>query len=190
VFRDVSFKGSRVLKPHCIQSSRVLVPASTSKSTLRRHGMAYVTDAVTLWRCLQQCVLTGLNWLRVHWRHQPWNGCIVALRPKQISLQNLDSEGHRISAVNLIDFVIYNVLSSLTEMNSCFIYQSLYLRGGSRICEEHVCQAATHFQWNILWRWRTNLPPSDWSRPYLEVPTGNWSFEYCFGVCTNTQELK
>jgi hypothetical protein len=29
--------------------------------------MAYVADAVTLWRCLQQCVLTGLNW-----RHQPW----------------------------------------------------------------------------------------------------------------------
>jgi hypothetical protein len=40
---------------HCIQSSRVLVPAGTSKSTLRRHGiqavtrvMAYVADAVTL----------------------------------------------------------------------------------------------------------------------------------------------
>jgi hypothetical protein len=37
------------------QSSRVLVPAGTSKSTLRRHGiqavtrvMAYVADAVTL----------------------------------------------------------------------------------------------------------------------------------------------
>jgi hypothetical protein len=50
---------------------------------LRHHGiqtvtrvMAYVADAVTLWRCLQQCVLTGLNWLRVHWRYQPWNGCI------------------------------------------------------------------------------------------------------------------
>jgi hypothetical protein len=40
-----------VLKPHCIQSSRVLVPASTSKSTSRRYGiqvMAYVTNAVTL----------------------------------------------------------------------------------------------------------------------------------------------
>jgi hypothetical protein len=43
------------LKPHCIQSSQVLVPAVTSKSTLRRHGiqavtrvMAYVADAVTL----------------------------------------------------------------------------------------------------------------------------------------------
>jgi hypothetical protein len=43
------------LKPHCIQSSRVLVPAITSKSTLRRHGiqavtrvMAYVANAVTL----------------------------------------------------------------------------------------------------------------------------------------------
>jgi hypothetical protein len=43
------------LKPHCIQSSRVLVPAGTSKSTLHRHGiqavtrvMAYVTNAVTL----------------------------------------------------------------------------------------------------------------------------------------------
>jgi hypothetical protein len=43
------------LKPHCIQSSRVLVPAGTSNSTLRRHGiqaetivMAYVTNAVTL----------------------------------------------------------------------------------------------------------------------------------------------
>jgi hypothetical protein len=41
------------LKPHCIQSSRVLVPAGTSKSTLRHHGiqavtsvMAYVADAV------------------------------------------------------------------------------------------------------------------------------------------------
>jgi hypothetical protein len=62
-----------LLKPHCIQSSRVLVPTGTSKSTLRRHG---IQAAVTLWRCLQQCVLTGLNWLRVHWRHQPWNGCI------------------------------------------------------------------------------------------------------------------
>jgi hypothetical protein len=45
-----------ILKPHCIQSSRVLVPrAGTSKSTLRRHGiqvvtrvLAYVADAVTL----------------------------------------------------------------------------------------------------------------------------------------------
>jgi hypothetical protein len=44
-----------LLKPHCIQSSRVLVPAGTSKSTLRRHCiqavtrvMAYVADAVTL----------------------------------------------------------------------------------------------------------------------------------------------
>jgi hypothetical protein len=43
------------LKPHYIQSSRVLVPAGTSKSTLRRHGiqavtrvMVYVADAVTL----------------------------------------------------------------------------------------------------------------------------------------------
>jgi hypothetical protein len=43
------------LKPHCIQSSRVLVPAGTSKSMLHRHGiqaitrvMAYVTNAVTL----------------------------------------------------------------------------------------------------------------------------------------------
>jgi hypothetical protein len=27
------------LKPHCIQSSQVLVPAGTSKSTLRRHGI-------------------------------------------------------------------------------------------------------------------------------------------------------
>jgi hypothetical protein len=43
------------LKPHCIQSSRVLVPAGTSKSMLRRHGiqavtrvMAYIANAVTL----------------------------------------------------------------------------------------------------------------------------------------------
>jgi hypothetical protein len=43
------------LKPHCIQSSRVLVPAGTRKPTLRRHGiqaitrdMVYVADAVTL----------------------------------------------------------------------------------------------------------------------------------------------
>jgi hypothetical protein len=54
------------LKPHCIQSSWVLVPAGTSKSTLRRHSiqavtMAYVADAVTLWHCLQQCVLAALN---------------------------------------------------------------------------------------------------------------------------------
>jgi hypothetical protein len=54
------------LKPHCIQSSRVVVPAGTSKSTLRRHGiqavtrvMAYIANAVTLWRCLQQCVLAA-----------------------------------------------------------------------------------------------------------------------------------
>jgi quinol monooxygenase YgiN len=72
-----------MLKPHCIQSSQVLVTAGTSKYMLRRHGiqavtrvMAYVTKAVTLWRCLQQCVLAALNQLRAHWRHQPWNGCI------------------------------------------------------------------------------------------------------------------
>jgi hypothetical protein len=28
-----------ILKPHCTQSSRVLVPADTSKSTLRRHDV-------------------------------------------------------------------------------------------------------------------------------------------------------
>jgi hypothetical protein len=44
------------LKPHCIQSSRVLVPAGTSKSTLRRQGIQAVTRvmAYTLlmqWRC-------------------------------------------------------------------------------------------------------------------------------------------
>jgi hypothetical protein len=56
------------LKPHCIQSSRVLVLAGTSKSMLRRHVfqaitrvMAYVNNAVTLWRFLQQCVLAALN---------------------------------------------------------------------------------------------------------------------------------
>jgi hypothetical protein len=45
---------SGILKPHCIQSSRVLVPAGT-KSMSCRHGiqavtrvMAYVADAVTL----------------------------------------------------------------------------------------------------------------------------------------------
>jgi hypothetical protein len=44
-----------MLKPHCIQSSRVLVPAGTSKSMLHHHGIqavtrviAYVADAVTL----------------------------------------------------------------------------------------------------------------------------------------------
>jgi hypothetical protein len=48
-------KSCLYLKPHCIQSSRVLVPAGTSKSTSRRHSiqavtkvMAYVADAVTL----------------------------------------------------------------------------------------------------------------------------------------------
>jgi hypothetical protein len=30
--------GLNELKPHCIQSSRVLVPTSTRKSTMRRHG--------------------------------------------------------------------------------------------------------------------------------------------------------
>jgi hypothetical protein len=55
-----------LLKPHCIQSSRVLVPAGTSKSTLRRHSiqartrvMAYVADAPTLRH--QQCILAALN---------------------------------------------------------------------------------------------------------------------------------
>jgi hypothetical protein len=59
------------------------VPAGTSRSTSRCYGipavtrvMAYVANAVTLWRCRQQCVLAALNLLRVHWRHQPWNGCI------------------------------------------------------------------------------------------------------------------
>jgi hypothetical protein len=89
--KQVGYFGIMInLKPHCIQSSRVVVPAGTSKSTSRRHGiqvvtrvMAYVADAVTLWRCLQQCVFADLNWLRLHWRHQPWNGCIeysVALK--------------------------------------------------------------------------------------------------------------
>jgi hypothetical protein len=56
------------LKPHCIQFRWVLVPAGTSKSTLCRHSiqvvtrvMAYVANAVTLWRCLQQCVLAALR---------------------------------------------------------------------------------------------------------------------------------
>jgi hypothetical protein len=51
---QISFHLNR-LKPHCIQSSRVFVPAGTSKSTSRRHSiqavtsvMAYVADAVTL----------------------------------------------------------------------------------------------------------------------------------------------
>jgi hypothetical protein len=45
----------QLLKPHCIQSSRVLVPAGTSKSTSRCHGIqaetsviAYVANSVTL----------------------------------------------------------------------------------------------------------------------------------------------
>jgi hypothetical protein len=49
---------------HSILPSASLVPAGTSKSTLRRHSiqavtsvMAYVADAATLLRCLQQCVL-------------------------------------------------------------------------------------------------------------------------------------
>jgi hypothetical protein len=35
----VSKKIVELLKPHCIQSSQVLVPAGTIKSTLRRHGI-------------------------------------------------------------------------------------------------------------------------------------------------------
>jgi hypothetical protein len=35
--KQVLFLG-HALKPHCIQSSRVLVPAGTCKSPLRRHG--------------------------------------------------------------------------------------------------------------------------------------------------------
>jgi hypothetical protein len=65
------------LKPHCIQFSPVLVPAVTCRSR-RQHFcpgipviMAYVANAVTLWRWLQQCVLAALraltsstlNWL-------------------------------------------------------------------------------------------------------------------------------
>jgi hypothetical protein len=64
-FSQNNFSLYKGLKPHCIQSSRVLVPAGTSKS---RHGiqavtsvMAYVADAVTLWCCLQQCALAALN---------------------------------------------------------------------------------------------------------------------------------
>jgi hypothetical protein len=54
--KSIQFKTSFILlKPHCIQSSRVLVPAGTSKSMLCHHGiqavtrvMAYVAHAVTL----------------------------------------------------------------------------------------------------------------------------------------------
>jgi hypothetical protein len=57
-FLGKSFFGLKIfyyLKYFTIQSSRVLVPADTSKSTLRHHGiqtitrvMAYVADTVTL----------------------------------------------------------------------------------------------------------------------------------------------
>jgi hypothetical protein len=47
--------GMYTLKPHCIQSSRVLMPAGTSKSRLHRHSiqavtgvMAYFVNALTL----------------------------------------------------------------------------------------------------------------------------------------------
>jgi hypothetical protein len=54
---------------YSIQFSRVLVPAGTSNTMLRHHSihrpspgvMAYVANAVTLRRCLQQCVLAALN---------------------------------------------------------------------------------------------------------------------------------
>jgi hypothetical protein len=59
-------KENCTLKPHCIQSSWVLLPTGTSKSTSRgikavTRVMAYVADAVTLWRGLQQCVLAAPN---------------------------------------------------------------------------------------------------------------------------------
>jgi hypothetical protein len=40
-----------MLKPHCIQSSRVLVPAGTSKSTLRRHGIQVSIKDARIWQC-------------------------------------------------------------------------------------------------------------------------------------------
>jgi hypothetical protein len=69
------------LKPHCIQFSPVLVPSDTCRSTSRRHHlrpgiqavtrvMAYVANAVTLWRWLQQCVpaaLRALTWSTLNW---------------------------------------------------------------------------------------------------------------------------
>jgi hypothetical protein len=45
------------LKPHCIQSSRVLVPAGTSKSTSRRHGIQAVTRVMAYVVILDNCVL-------------------------------------------------------------------------------------------------------------------------------------
>jgi hypothetical protein len=69
---------SNQLKPHCIQFSQVLVPAGTSRYVVNhfRPGqtvtrvMAYVANAVTLWRWLQQCVpaaLRALTWSTLNW---------------------------------------------------------------------------------------------------------------------------
>jgi hypothetical protein len=54
-------------------------PSACDLRHSRPHGIQAVISAVTLWRCLQQCVLAALNQLRVHWRHQPWNGCIESV---------------------------------------------------------------------------------------------------------------
>jgi hypothetical protein len=80
------------LKPHFIQTSRVLVPAGTSKSTLRRHGIqavtrviAYVANAVTLSSTM--CT-GGFELASTALRHQLLNGCIeysVALTSEHIS---------------------------------------------------------------------------------------------------------
>jgi hypothetical protein len=44
------------LKPHCIQSSRMLVPAGTSKSTSRRHGIQAVTRVMAYVAFTELCV--------------------------------------------------------------------------------------------------------------------------------------
>jgi hypothetical protein len=53
-----------MLKPHCIQFSRVLVPAGTSKLTLRRHGIQAVTMVMV------QCVLSAPTSSTLKWLHR------------------------------------------------------------------------------------------------------------------------
>jgi hypothetical protein len=105
------------LKPHCIQSSRVIVPAGTSKSTPRCHGiqavtrvMAYVADAVTLWRRLQtvfkqsstggfelassaltSSTLKWLHWIQCGFKQVSGSQCLQHKQPSYLINKNKTS---------------------------------------------------------------------------------------------------
>jgi hypothetical protein len=103
-----------LLKPRCIQSSRVIVPAGTSKSTSRRHGiqavtrvMAYVADAVTQWRC-------DVVFNNVYWRLWTWS----ALTSSALKWQHRIQCGFKMKLKTSVVWLLHNTNWLLTLHNT------------------------------------------------------------------------